>query len=112
MLTSFDDKNLPPSLQGKSIRENVKVLAQSAVDCGLPSVVCSPEELSLLDTDAVYALTPGIRMPMQSFGDQKRVMGPGEAIQNGAAAIVVGRPIIEAKNAREAAMDFVTALYK
>ena len=38
-------------------------------------------------------ITPGIRLPGDSKGDQKRVMTPKEAFQNGATSIVMGRSI-------------------
>ena len=43
----------------------------------------------------VLIITPGIRLE-KSEDDQKRVMGPGEAIKGGADFIVVGRPVIKA----------------
>ena len=38
-------------------------------------------------------ITPGIRLPGDSKGDQKRVMTPKEAFKNGATSIVMGRSI-------------------
>ena len=38
-------------------------------------------------------ITPGIRIKGDSTGDQKRVMSPKEAFNNGATAIVMGRSI-------------------
>ena len=38
-------------------------------------------------------VTPGIRLIGDSAGDQKRVVSPKEAFQNGASAIVCGRSI-------------------
>ena len=41
-------------------------------------------------------IVPGIRPAGSAIGDQKRVMGPKEAIEAGADFLVVGRPITEA----------------
>ena len=38
-------------------------------------------------------VTPGIRLPGDGKGDQKRVMTPKEAFKNGATSIVLGRSI-------------------
>ena len=38
-------------------------------------------------------ITPGIRLPGDNKGDQKRVMTPKEAFKNGATSIVMGRSI-------------------
>ena len=38
-------------------------------------------------------ITPGIRLLGDNKGDQKRVMSPKKAFQNGATSIVVGRSI-------------------
>ncbi len=51
-------------------------------------------------------VTPGIRLPDDSAGDQSRVMTPNAAIQSGANHIVVGRPITAAPDPRAAALKF------
>ena len=38
-------------------------------------------------------ITPGIRLPGDSKVDQKRIMTPKKAFQNGATSIVMGRSI-------------------
>ena len=60
----------------------------------------------------LYLVTPGIRFSMDDLGDQKRVMGPEQASRRGANALVVGRPIIDAKNPVETATEYVMALYE
>ena len=38
-------------------------------------------------------ITPGIRLLGDSIGDQKRIMTPKEAFQNGATSLVMGRSL-------------------
>lgn len=112
ILTSWDQNSLPGNMKSQPIAQHVTDLATLVKSAGLSSVVCSPHELDLLQNRDLYLVTPGIRFSMQDSGDQKRIMGPKEALQKGASALVVGRPILEAKNIREAATDFVMAVYE
>jgi orotidine-5'-phosphate decarboxylase len=52
----------------------------------------------------IVLVTPGIRPQGAGAGDQKRIMTPTEAIAAGADHIVVGRPVTEATDPREAAL--------
>lgn len=112
ILTSWDQNSIPTNLKQQPISQHVTELANLVLESGMTGLVCSPHELDLLQNKGLYLVTPGIRFSMDSLGDQKRVMGPTEAIQAGASALVVGRPIIEAKNPRETATNYVMALYE
>lgn len=112
ILTSWTQESLPKNMKELKISEHVVSLAEQVQAAGLNGIVCSPHELDLLQNRNLYLVTPGIRFSMQDAGDQKRIMGPVEAIRNGASALVVGRPILEAKNRREAATEFVMAIYE
>ena len=110
ILTSWDQNSLPPIFKDQKIPQHVQSLVELAAQSGLKGIVCSPHELDLLQNQDLYLVTPGIRFSMQDSADQKRIMGPGEAIAKGASALVVGRPILEASNRRKAAEDFVMAI--
>lgn len=98
VLTSFSQETLPPSLRQQSIASQVDELAAMTLSCGLSGLVCSPQEVAALrsKSDKAFLVTPGVRMPNDAKGDQKRVETPAEAIRLGASALVVGRPICEA----------------
>lgn len=112
ILTSWDENSLPKVMKEQPISQHVVDLASLVQNSGLSGVVCSPRELDLLQNRGLYLVTPGIRFSMGNSGDQKRIMGPKEALKAGASALVVGRPILEAKNIREAATEFVMAMYE
>lgn len=112
ILTSWDQNSLPGNMKEQPIAQHVTDLASLVKDAGLSSVVCSSHELDLLQNRDLYLVSPGIRFSMQDSGDQKRIMGPKEALRKGASALVVGRPILEASNVKEAATDFVMAVYE
>lgn len=110
ILTSWNDKSFPSNFKHHGVAQHVKELAELVRDAGLHSVVCSPEEIDLLRDLGLYLLTPGIRLPTDSKSDQKRVMGPKDAMGKGASALVVGRPIIESANPQEAAKKFLSLI--
>lgn len=112
VLTSWDENSVPPVMTSVPLPTMVHDLAKFTQDCGLSSIVCSAHELDHLKDLDLFKLTPGIRFSLESHGDQKRVMDPESAMKLGASAIVVGRPIVEAKNPREAALDYSVAIYK
>lgn len=111
ILTSWSEKSYPVIINNEPIDQLVLKLAQQVQDSGLNSIVCSAQELVFLKDLNLYKLTPGIRFDLDSAGDQKRIATPDFAIKNGANALVVGRPIIEAQHPREKALDFTTAIY-
>lgn len=84
---------------GRTSEEKVSQFARAAKLAGCDGVVCSPQELGLLNEDEEHKnllkITPGVRPAWAAAGDQKRVMTPGEAIRAGADYLVIGRPITE-----------------
>jgi orotidine-5'-phosphate decarboxylase len=55
-------------------------------------------------------VTPGIRPAGASAADQKRTMAPAAAIAAGADYLVVGRPVVQAKNPRSAAEAIISEI--
>ena len=114
VLTSMDDKGLEEIGVSGRAEDQVSRLGKLAVAAGLRGLVCSPLEVNLLRAQLaadVQLITPGIR-PAGEVGsdDQKRVMTPGEASRCGASYIVVGRPILTAKDPAAAARSIVAEL--
>jgi orotidine-5'-phosphate decarboxylase len=80
--------------------------AQQARDAGIGGVVSSPHEAEMVRTivgPKLAIVTPGIRPAGAASGDQKRIMGPADALAAGATHLVVARPIIEAADPAAAA---------
>jgi orotidine-5'-phosphate decarboxylase len=79
-------------------------LAELAGDCGLDGVVCSAHEAAAIRDrvgNRFLRVTPGIRLPEDSAGDQKRVMTPSVAIDSGASYLVIGRSVTRAADPLE-----------
>ncbi len=108
VLTSMDGAGLAEIGVPGSPDIQVSRLARLAVDSGLGGLVCSPLEVSTLRGQlpaGVQLVTPGIRPAGEAGGDdQKRVMTPAEAAAAGSSFIVVGRPILKAKDPASAAL--------
>ena len=99
ILTSMAEADLAAvGLQG-SPQDNVLRLASLAHYCGLDGVVCSSREASVLRATfetPFRLITPGIRPAGSAADDQRRVMTPVEAIENGSTYLVIGRPVTAA----------------
>ncbi len=76
-------------------------LARLGVDSGLDGVVCSVKEAAMLRKEIkkkFVVVTPGIRPLNAALADQKRVATAQDAIKSGSDYLVIGRPILEAKD--------------
>lgn len=112
ILTSWDEHSFPPNMKRQLVADHVHDLAKLVHESGVTGLVCSAQELELIKNIPLYKATPGIRFELSEGQDQKRTMGPKEALKAGASLIVVGRPIILAKNPKEAALDYAVATYE
>lgn len=106
VLTSYDDADLAAAGYEMSVTELAAARAAQARDIGVDGLVCSAEEAASLRDIAgpgMVLVTPGIRPAGSASGDQKRIMTPARAIESGADYLVVGRPILEARDPKAAA---------
>lgn len=105
VLTSLDDDDLRSLGVAHTSDGQVLLLARMAKESGLDGVVCSPKEIESLRAemgDDFLLVTPGIRPAWAAAGDQKRITTPREAIEAGASALVIGRPVTAAPDPAEA----------
>jgi orotidine-5'-phosphate decarboxylase len=113
VLTSYDDADLAAAGYDMTVGELVAARAGQARDIGIDGLVCSAEEaanLRPLIGPGMALVTPGIRPAGSASGDQKRVMTPAKAIAAGADYLVVGRPIVEAGDPKQAADAIVAEI--
>ena len=106
LLTSLTDQGLGEiGVKGDGVEQVVR-LAALARSAGLDGVVASPQKIAALRTRLgrdFLIVTPGVRGANDAKGDQQRTLTPAEALAAGADYLVVGRPIIEARDPRRAA---------
>ena len=96
ILTSLNDKSLKEIGFDKDVKKIVYLQAKMAAKAKLDAVVCSPNEIKIVKkVFKKEIITPGIRFTGESKGDQKRVMTPKQAFQNGATSLVMGRSLID-----------------
>lgn len=113
VLTSMSQEDLIQVGINSSPDEQVSRLALLTKDAGLDGVVCSAAETAALRSalgSDFCLVTPGIRRPEDAAGDQKRIVGPAEALINGSSYLVVGRPITQAESPAEALQAFNSAV--
>lgn len=99
VLTSMDQAQLSDVIDNVTPQQQVLRLCKLTQQAGLDGIVCSAQEAQVLRqtfTDEFLLVTPGIRPKGADAGDQKRVMTPDEAIDNGVSYLVMGRPITKA----------------
>jgi len=107
LLTSLDSRDLRRVGMVGTPTSRVVALAQLAKQAGLDGVVASAHEAKAIRHacgSKFLIVVPGVRPAGAGAGDQARVATPAEAIRAGANYIVVGRPIIAARDPRQAAL--------
>ena len=101
VLTSMAPEDLLETGSPASPMERVLLLAELSQQAGMDGVVCSALEAQQLRTRLgpdFDLVTPGIRLPEDNVGDQRRVLSPSDALAAGANYLVVGRPITAASD--------------
>ena len=108
-LTSLSDEDTDVIFK-RTASDQVAAMLDLAQEAKIDGVVCSPHELDLVVArKSLLSITPGIRLS-ESEDDQSRVMTPNDAISKGANHIVIGRPITNAPNIREALVEIYNSI--
>lgn len=112
LLTSLDERDLTRTGIEGSAHDQVMRLAELAEAAGLDGIVCSGREVAAVHKQWKdgFFVVPGIRLPDNAVGDQKRVVSPRQARDDGASVLVVGRPITRAEDPVAAARSIEATL--
>ncbi|MDP4539640.1 orotidine-5'-phosphate decarboxylase [Qipengyuania sp. DY56-A-20] len=112
MLTSLDERDLARTGVAGSPHDHVMRLADLARESGLDGIVCSGREVAAVHREWKdgFLVVPGLRPAGSAAGDQKRIVTPRQARDDGASVLVIGRPISRAADPRQAARDIEATL--
>ena len=92
-LTSLDNKSLKEIGYSKNVNQLVSHQAKLAKRANLDAIVCSARDVKIVKKFfKKEIITPGIRFNTKT-NDQKRVVTPRQAYENGSDWLVIGRPI-------------------
>lgn len=112
LLTSLDAGDLSDLGIERSPEDQVARLAWMARDAGVDGIVCSGAEVARAKAawgDGFFVV-PGIRPAGAAIGDQKRVVTPAQALDDGASILVIGRPVTAADDPRRALIEISATL--
>lgn len=114
VLTSLDADDLACVGVDLAPADQVVRLAMLARDSGLDGIVCSGAEIGTVRGlwPEGFFVVPGIRPDGGDAADQKRVVTPREALDDGASVLVIGRPITGAADPRRAIAEIAASLNK
>jgi orotidine-5'-phosphate decarboxylase len=101
VLTSLSDADMQEIGVSCNALSQVLRLAALARDAGCGGVVASAREATEIRREmgeGFAIVTPGVRPAGADIGDQSRILTPANAIAAGASYLVVGRPILQAKD--------------
>ncbi len=100
VLTSLDEDDLESIGVRASPARQVERLAALAREAGLDGIVCSGAEVKAAKADwpGGFFVVPGVRPDGSGTADQKRVVTPAQALDDGASILVIGRPITASPN--------------
>jgi orotidine-5'-phosphate decarboxylase len=94
-------------------QQQVERLAKLSKQSGMDGVVSSAQEIGLIKDlcgKEFLTVTPGIRPAGSAAGDQRRIMTPLQAVNAGGDYIVIGRPITQAINPKQACLEIIESL--
>ena len=100
VLTSLDDSDLAATGIGGNAHDQALRLAELAHAAGLDGIVCSGHEVGAVRRQWKdgFFVVPGLRPADGKLGDQKRIVTPRQARDDGASVLVIGRPISRAED--------------
>ena len=107
VLTSLDRQALRDIGYNDNAENLVMRRVDQALKAGIDGVVSSPLEAAAIRAnvpESFLVVTPGVRPAGADAGDQKRVATPASALSGGASHLVIGRPITQAKDPKQAAI--------
>jgi orotidine-5'-phosphate decarboxylase len=112
VLTSLDQKDLADSGVTGSPADQVRRLADLARESGVDGIVCSGSEVAAAHAawPEGFFVVPGIRPAGADSADQKRVVTPRVALDDGASILVIGRPITDSLDPGRAIADITAGL--
>ena len=110
VLTSLKQADLEAVGVLRPVEDQVLALAEMAKAAGLDGVVSSPREVPRIREVCgreFLIVTPGVRPEGSEPDDQARTLTPRAALEAGADYLVVGRPIVRARDPLEAAESII-----
>lgn len=114
VLTSLDESDLAAAGVSGSPHEQVARLAALARGSGIDGIVCSGAEVAGARAawPGGFFVVPGVRPAGTEAADQKRVVTPERALDDGASVLVIGRPITGAPDPAQAIREIAASLKK
>jgi orotidine-5'-phosphate decarboxylase len=114
VLTSLDQSDLAAAGIAGSPTDQVERLTLLARDSGIDGIVCSGAEVAAARSlwPSGFLVVPGVRPTGFDAADQKRVVTPAQALEDGASVLVIGRPITGAPDPAAALADIAASLNK
>ena len=112
VLTSLDHDDLASIGVRASPATQVERLTELAREAGVDGIVCSGAEVKAAREawpDGFFVV-PGVRPQGAEVADQKRVVTPRQALDDGASILVIGRPITDAPSPARALSEIAASL--
>jgi orotidine-5'-phosphate decarboxylase len=113
VLTSLEQSDLAGIGLDVTPQQQVLRLAKLSKQSGMDGVVSSAQEIGLIKDlcgKNFLTVTPGIRPVGSAAEDQRRIMTPQQAVNAGGDYLVIGRPITQAEDPKQACIDIIKSL--
>jgi orotidine-5'-phosphate decarboxylase len=102
VLTSIDDAGARELGYLCPVEELIRHRVAACTSLGCDGIIASPGDVGAIrrlpDAEKLLLVTPGVRLPGTAKDDHKRAGSPAQAIAAGADYLVVGRPIVQARD--------------